>query len=123
MLRGTLVYAVSGFYQHLTDFARAGRRTAIATVVRTQGSTPQVVGAKMLVTDDEAARPIGTLGGGCVEADAILAARDVLRGGDRTLRAYQRPKISPGILAWCVAARCGSGGAQRGRARAGRRAR
>jgi len=94
---------VSGFYQHLTDFARAGRRTAIATVVRTQGSTPQVVGAKMLVTDDETVRPIGTLGGGCVEADAILAARDVLRGGDRTLRAYQLTED----LAWNTGLVCG----------------
>lgn len=48
------------------------RRFAVATVVRTSGSTPQATGAKLLVTDVDAERPVGTLGGGCVEADAIL---------------------------------------------------
>ena len=83
----------------------AGRRPfALATVVRTQGSTPQVVGAKLLVTaDDERGKEAGTLGGGCVEADAILEARKVLREGGRSLRAHQLTEE----LAWNTGLVCG----------------
>jgi len=47
----------------MAELSASGRRYAVATVVRTQGSTPQVVGARLLVTDDETERPMGTLGG------------------------------------------------------------
>ena len=45
----------------------------------------------------------GTLGGGCVEADAILAARDVIRAGGRSLRAYELTED----LAWNTGLVCG----------------
>jgi xanthine dehydrogenase accessory factor len=75
-------------YARMAALAAAGRPFALATVVRTHGSTPQTVGAKLIVTAGDE-RPFGTLGGGCVEADAILAARKVLEGGGRSLREYQ----------------------------------
>src|SRR5262245_26152837 len=81
----------------------AGRPFAVATVVRTQGSTPQTVGAKLVVTTPETERPTGTLGGGCVEADAILACRDILAGGHRTLRGYSLAED----LAWNTGLVCG----------------
>jgi xanthine dehydrogenase accessory factor len=56
-----------------------GARAAMATVLRTRGSTPQQVGAKMVIFDDGSF--IGTVGGGCVEADIWADARDVLRTG------------------------------------------
>jgi xanthine dehydrogenase accessory factor len=87
----------------MADLADAGRPFAVATVVRTQGSTPQVVGAKLVVPDVESERPKGTLGGGCVEADAILACRDILAGGNRTLRAYSLAED----LAWNTGLVCG----------------
>jgi xanthine dehydrogenase accessory factor len=87
----------------MADLTLGGRRFAVATVVRTLGSTPQVVGAKLVVTDREDERPVGTLGGGCVEADAILAARDVLATGTRSLRAYQLSED----LAWNTGLVCG----------------
>jgi xanthine dehydrogenase accessory factor len=46
---------------------------ALATVVRTKGSTPQKPGSKLLVRKDGTFT--GTLGGGCVEADAFTAAK------------------------------------------------
>jgi xanthine dehydrogenase accessory factor len=85
------------------DLTAAGRRYAVATVVRTQGSTPQVVGARLLVTDDEHDRPIGTLGGGCVEADAILTAREILKTGGRPVRAHALTEE----LAWNTGLVCG----------------
>jgi xanthine dehydrogenase accessory factor len=87
----------------MAELARSGRRFALATVVRTLGSTPQVVGAKLVVTDDESERPVGTLGGGCVEADAILSARQVLAGASRSLRAYELTEE----LAWNTGLVCG----------------
>ncbi|MEK6303401.1 MAG: XdhC family protein [Acidobacteriota bacterium] len=56
-----------------------GAKAAMATVVKTRGSTPQQVGAKMVIFDDGSY--IGTVGGGCVEADIWAEAREVLRLG------------------------------------------
>lgn len=94
---------VPSIYARIAELVAAGRKFAVATVVRTQGSTPQVVGAKLVVTDDERERPGGTLGGGCVEADAILACRDILSGGSRSLRAYALTED----LAWNTGLVCG----------------
>ena len=52
---------------------------ALATVARTRGSTPVPPGAKMLV--GPSGRLVGTVGGGCVEADVIGAALDALARG------------------------------------------
>ncbi len=56
-----------------------GASAAMATVVKTRGSTPQQTGAKMVIFDDGSF--IGTVGGGCVEADIWAEACDVLRTG------------------------------------------
>jgi xanthine dehydrogenase accessory factor len=54
-----------------------GDEVALVTIVSSNGSTPQRVGAKMLVFAD--GRTVGTIGGGCYENDALLKARDALR--------------------------------------------
>jgi len=51
----------------------AGDSAALVTVVSTEGSTPRKAGAKMLVFAD--GRTVGTIGGGCVEAEASRLAR------------------------------------------------
>jgi len=56
-----------------------GARAAMATVVKTRGSTPQQIGAKMVIFDD--GTYVGTVGGGCVEADIWAMSREVLRTG------------------------------------------
>ncbi|HEX5068971.1 MAG TPA: XdhC family protein [Vicinamibacterales bacterium] len=94
---------MSSIYSRMAELSAAGRRYAVATVVRTQGSTPQVVGARLLVTDDEHERPMGTLGGGCVEADAILTSREVLKHGGRPVRAHALTEE----LAWNTGLVCG----------------
>jgi xanthine dehydrogenase accessory factor len=50
---------------------------ALITIVATNGSTPQRVGAKMLVYAD--GRTVGTVGGGCYENDAFWKARESLK--------------------------------------------
>ena len=54
-----------------------GESAALVTIIRTQGSTPQRVGAKMVVFAD--GRIVGTIGGGCYENDAFWKARQALR--------------------------------------------
>ena len=51
-----------------------GESAALVTIVSTTGSTPQRVGAKMLVFPD--GRLVGTIGGGCYENDAFGKARE-----------------------------------------------
>src|SRR5689334_1030151 len=87
----------------MADLVRERTDFAVATVVRTVGSTPQVVGAKLIVTAADKTRADGTLGGGCVEADAILAAREVLAHGGRSLCAYELTED----LAWNTGLVCG----------------
>ena len=55
------------------------RPFALATVVRTKGSTPQKPGSKMLVREDGSFA--GTLGGGCIEADAYTASKLAMAEG------------------------------------------
>jgi len=49
---------------------------ALATIVSRKGSAPRDVGTKMLIYPD--GRFVGTIGGGCVEADVIRSARMLL---------------------------------------------
>jgi xanthine dehydrogenase accessory factor len=60
----------------------SSEKVAIITVLSTEGSTPREAGAKMAVLYD--GRSIGSIGGGCAEADVIRDARDIiLKGGYR----------------------------------------
>ncbi len=63
-----------------------GDAAALVTIVATSGSTPQRVGAKLLVYED--ARTVGTIGGGCYESDAVGKARDAIRTRQARLVSY-----------------------------------
>ena len=63
-----------------------GEEAALVTIVSSNGSTPQRVGAKMLVFGD--GRIVGTVGGGCYEHDAIGKARQVLQTRKATTVKY-----------------------------------
>jgi xanthine dehydrogenase accessory factor len=70
----------------LADILAHGRRAALVTIVRANGSTPQRVGAKMVVEEDGTTR--GTIGGGCYENDAVQKARAVIAAGRPQLAHY-----------------------------------
>ena len=55
-------------HQQIVDLIDAGRRFALATILRAEGSTPQKVGVKAIIEAD--GKIWGTLGGGLVEAEA-----------------------------------------------------
>lgn len=60
----------------LTRSLQAGQPCVYCSVVETRGSTPQKAGAAMLVFPD--GRQVGTLGGGCVEAEVKRQALGTL---------------------------------------------
>lgn len=59
---------------------REGRCVVLATVVRTKGSVPRHAGSRMLIDPERGL--VGTIGGGCGEADVIEAARHVVADGN-----------------------------------------
>jgi xanthine dehydrogenase accessory factor len=61
----------------VADALDRGESAALVTIVSTTGSTPQRIGAKMLVYAD--GRIVGTIGGGCYENDAFGKAREAIR--------------------------------------------
>lgn len=57
----------------------AGRRVALATVIRTWGSAPRRAGSHMAIDEDGGFT--GSVSGGCVEAEVVRAAREVAASG------------------------------------------
>ncbi len=60
----------------LKEAVDAGQTVALATIIRTAGSTPREVGAKMMIHPE--GRHAGTVGGGCGEAEVMRQALDVI---------------------------------------------
>ena len=71
----------------LADALERGESPALVTIVATHGSTPQRVGAKMLVFAD--GRIVGTIGGGCYENDAFWKAREAIASRKPALVHYE----------------------------------
>lgn len=88
-------------YEAALRAAREGRPVALATVVRTRGSVPRHAGSRMLI--DPAGGLVGTIGGGCGEADVIAAAREVVESGAPRL---VRVELMDAIDSWSPAV-CG----------------
>src|ERR687885_2365431 len=64
------------FYASLSRSLATAPRVAVATIVRTRGSSPREVGARMLVRPDGGTD--GTVGGGCGEAEVWRTALEVM---------------------------------------------
>jgi xanthine dehydrogenase accessory factor len=63
-------------FEELVRLRQQGGKAALATIVHTRGSIPSFSSSKMLVRDDGSI--VGTVGGGCVEAEVWAAAREVM---------------------------------------------
>jgi xanthine dehydrogenase accessory factor len=72
--------------QRAVRWREIGRRVAVATVVATRRSAPRPIGSKLFVSDSGDLE--GSVSGGCVESDVVLAAQDVLAGGPPRLLTY-----------------------------------
>jgi len=78
-----------------------GQSVALATVIKTWGSSPRPAGAGMAITD--AGEIAGSVSGGCVESAVIETAMQVLRSG-------QTERLHFGVgdhQAWDVGLSCG----------------
>jgi xanthine dehydrogenase accessory factor len=64
-------------FKALAEALDKGEEVALVTIVASTGSTPQRVGAKMLVYSD--GRTVGTIGGGCYENEAFWKAREAIK--------------------------------------------
>jgi xanthine dehydrogenase accessory factor len=62
------------------------QQAAVATVVATRSSAPRPVGSKLVVRADGSIE--GSVSNGCVESDVVLAAQEVLAGGEPRLVTY-----------------------------------
>ncbi len=86
-------------YEEIVRLRKDGRRGAVATIVNVRGSIPSFKTAKMLVRDDGSI--VGTIGGGCVEAEVWQAAREVMeseRPRTLTFDLNQDPKYDTGLV-------------------------
>lgn len=78
-----------------------GRDVAIATVIKTWGSSPRPVGSQLVV--DTSNNMIGSVSGGCIEGAVVHEALQVMQNGEPRL-------ISFGVSdeqAWEVGLACG----------------
>lgn len=63
-------------FEEIVRLGRLGQKCALATIVQVRGSIPSFESAKLLVREDGSM--LGTIGGGCVEAEVWNAAREVI---------------------------------------------
>ena len=79
----------------------AGRKVALATVVKTGGSSPRPVGSNLVVAADGAFE--GSVSGGCVEGAVVSAAQDVIASGESKIIEFGYTDAE----AWDVGLACG----------------
>ncbi len=86
-------------YEEITRLRKAGIKAALATIVNVRGSIPSFESAKMVVREDGSL--VGTVGGGCVEAEIWTAAREVIleeRPRRLTFNLNNDPSFDTGLL-------------------------
>jgi xanthine/CO dehydrogenase XdhC/CoxF family maturation factor len=86
----------------LAEARAAGKRVALATVVRVRGSAYRHEGAKLAVAED--GRTAGNVSGGCLEQDVREVALQVVRSGEPQLRNYC--SSADEIAAWDLGVGC-----------------
>lgn len=78
-----------------------GRQIALATVVKTWGSSPRQAGSLLVIREDGLFE--GSVSGGCVEGEVVRAALEVLGGADPRLLEFGVSNEQ----AWEVGLACG----------------
>jgi xanthine dehydrogenase accessory factor len=83
-------------FEEIVRLKKLGRSSALATIVECKGSSPQKQGAKMLVRDDGTL--LGTLGGGCIEADVVQHARMAMQDGQPRTVPFELTEKEGGLV-------------------------
>jgi len=79
----------------------AGRGVALATVVKTWGSSPRPAGSQLAV--DAAGHFVGSVSGGCVEGAVVATASEVIASGEPRMLEFGVSDEQ----AWAVGLACG----------------
>ena len=91
--------------QHLLSLAQDwldnGREIALATVIKTWGSSPRPAGSQLII--DNQGNFAGSVSGGCVEGAVISEAREVIKGKKPRILEYGVSNET----AWEVGLACG----------------
>lgn len=74
-------------FEEIVRIRKAGETAALATIIRRIGSTPRKDNARMLIRPDGTS--LGSVGGGCVEAEVWQKARQVIESGRSTVVTYE----------------------------------
>ncbi len=74
-------------FEEIVRLRRLGEPAALATIIRRTGSTPRKDAAKMLIRQDGTS--VGSIGGGCVEAQVWQTASQVMKTSRAQLLEYQ----------------------------------
>lgn len=85
----------------IDEWRQQGQSIVLATVVKTWGSAPRPVGAKMVVNGEGAF--FGSVSGGCVEGAVVEEAKQVLASGEPKLLEFGVTNEQ----AWAVGLSCG----------------
>lgn len=83
------------------SWAAEGRKVALATVVKTWGSSPRPVGSRLVIDGDGAM--VGSVSGGCIEGAVIKEAFEIMDGGEPRLLEFGVSDEQ----AWDVGLACG----------------
>jgi len=87
--------------KHAASWRAEGREVAIATVIKTWGSSPRPIGSQLVI--DTQNNMIGSVSGGCIEGAVVHEAHEVIQDG--------KPRVlSFGVSdeeAWDVGLACG----------------
>jgi xanthine dehydrogenase accessory factor len=94
----------ASFYAELDRRLDRSPAVAVAQIVRHRGSTPRKTGARMLI--DPSGASLGTVGGGCGEAEVMSRAQRVLGTGEPMLvevslleeDGWESPSICGGVV-------------------------
>ena len=78
-----------------------GKGVALATVVRTWGSSPRPIGSQLVV--DDTGSMLGSVSGGCIEGAVVLEAREAIADGNSRVLDYGVTNEQ----AWEVGLACG----------------
>lgn len=79
----------------IDEALRGGERIAISTIVQRHGSLPMGRRARFVVRQDGSA--LGTIGGGCLEAEVYARAQELLRDGGAHVDTFNLTEIEEGL--------------------------
>ena len=83
------------------QWSAEGRKVALATVVKTWGSSPRPVGSRLVIDGDGAM--VGSVSGGCIEGAVIKEAFEIMDGAEPKLLEFGVSDEQ----AWDVGLACG----------------